>query len=99
MQPARLPFAFARDNQVALDGSALLIGPEATANGLREARRRAGAPVSPAPLTEAGFQSALARLYDDAGSKTTDPDVAFDLEDPDRPGAARDLLEDATEAP
>ncbi len=99
MQRAPLPFAFARDNQVALDGAALLIGPEATANGLREARRRAGAPVNPAPLAESDFQAALSRLYEDAGSTAEAPDVAFDLEDPDRPGATRDLLEDATEAP
>lgn len=99
MQRAPLPFAFARDNQVALDGALLLIGPEATTNGLREARRRAGAPVTPAPLPENDFQAALARLYEDTSSKTDDPDVAFDLEDPDRPGATRDLLEDATEAP
>ena len=99
MQRAPLPFAFARDNQVALDGAVLLIGPEATANGLREARRRAGAPVIPTPLSESDFQGALARLYEDTGNKTDDPDVAFDLEDPDRPGTTRDLLEDATEAP
>lgn len=99
MQRAPLPFSFARDNQVALDGAVLLIGPEATANGLREARRRAGAALTPAPLSESDFQAALARLYEDAGSKSDDPDVAFDLEDPDRPGATRDLLEDATEAP
>lgn len=99
MQRAPLPFAFARDNQVALDGAALLFGPDATPNGLREARRRAGAPLAPAALSESDFQSALARLYADAGGKAADPDVAFDLEDPDRPGATRDLLEDAAEAP
>jgi general secretion pathway protein E len=99
MERARLPFAFARDNQVALDGDALLIGPAASMNGLREARRQAGAPLTPTALPEAAFQAALARLYEDAASKTDAPDVAFDLEDPDRPGATRDLLEDATEAP
>jgi len=99
MERARLSFAFARDNQVALDGAALLIGPDATINGLREARRLAGTPLNPAPLSEADFQTALARLYDDATDKAADPDVAFDLEDPDRPGATRDLLEDSTEAP
>jgi len=99
MERARLPFTFARDNQVALDGDALLIGPAASMNGLREARRRAGAPLTPTALPEAAFQAALARLYEDAASKTDAPDVAFDLEDPDRPGATRDLLEDATEAP
>jgi len=77
MQRAPLPFAFARDNQVALDASVVLIGPEATANGLREARRRAGAPLTPSPLSEGDFQAALARLYDDAGRKSDDPDVAF----------------------
>ncbi|MCC5970473.1 MAG: type II/IV secretion system protein [Pararhodobacter sp.] len=99
MESARLPFTFARDNQVALDGAALLIGPEATVNGLREARRRAAAALTPTPLGAVEFQSALARLYDDSATKSTDTDVAFDLEDPDRPGATRDLLEDATEAP
>lgn len=99
MDSAHLPFAFARDNQVALEGGALLIGPEATINGLREARRRAGCALAPTPLGATEFQAALARLYDDAATKAADPDVAFDLEDPDRPGATRDLLEDATEAP
>ncbi|KPQ07397.1 MAG: type 2a secretion system ATPase GspE [Rhodobacteraceae bacterium HLUCCA12] len=99
MADTRLPFAFARDNQVALDGATLFLGPEATTNGLREARRRAGAALTPTPLDATAFQNALARLYDAEPKSAADPDVAFDLEDPDRPGATRDLLEDSADAP
>ena len=102
---ARLSFAFARDNQVALDGGSLLAGPEATLNGLREARRAAGGPVTPQALSLGDFQVALARLYDQPGQRAGQGDgegddaLAFDLEENPRGGGTRDLLEDATEAP
>ncbi|MCC5986050.1 MAG: type II/IV secretion system protein [Pararhodobacter sp.] len=100
---ALLSFAFARDNQVALDGAQLLAGPEATLNGLREARRAAGCPLEPETLALDAFQTALARLYDRAGAQAGggegESELAFDLEETERAGAARDLLEDATEAP
>ncbi len=97
MSGARLPFAFARDNQVALDEGALLIGPEATMNGLRAARRAAGRPVDPEPLEQEGFLARLSRLYDtgsEAGSE-----VAFDLEENPQRGTTRDILEDPEDAP
>lgn len=96
MSGARLPFPFARDNQVALDEAVLLTGPEATMNGLRAARLSAGRPVDPEALELDAFQTRLARLYD-TGSAASD-DVAFDLEDSNS-RIARDILEDPEDAP
>ncbi|MCB1396387.1 MAG: type II/IV secretion system protein [Rhodobacter sp.] len=98
MSRARLPFAFARDNQVALDDGRLLIGPAATPNGLREARRRLGDTLHPEPVDDEGFQAALTRIYDD-GAASDGPEVAFDLEETAQTGTARDLLEDPEDAP
>lgn len=92
-------FAFARDNQVALDGERLLVGPEATIDGLREARRVAGRPLSLQTLTEAEFLQSLARIYDQAGDRTEDPDVVFNLEEAEGVDHVRDLLEDVADAP
>lgn len=93
-----LPFAFARDNQVALDGGRVILGPEASPNGLREARRRAGAALSPEQVDADAFNAALTRLYDAAPQED---DVSFDLEAPatGSGGARRDLLEDPEDAP
>ncbi|GAB4275256.1 MAG: type II secretion system ATPase GspE [Pararhodobacter sp.] len=99
MSAGRLSFAFARDNQVILDGARLLLGPEATANGLREARRVAGRALDPAPLEREAFDAALARAYDAQGGEETGPEVAFDLEDAPQGGTPRDLLEDPEDAP
>lgn len=96
MASARLPFAFARDNQVALDETALLTGPEATQNGLRAARRAAGRPLAPEALDLDTFQTRLSRLYD-TGQEEGD-EVAFDLEDTPQ-HTARDILEDPEDAP
>jgi general secretion pathway protein E len=101
---ASLPFAFARDQGVALDGHHLLVGPDATILGLREARRRAGEVLDLQILTQEAFETALARLYEAGapggiGTRDGDDDLAFDLEATERPGAARDLLEDPADAP
>ena len=99
---ARLPFPLARDQQVLLDGSRIVIGPGATAFGLREAQRRAGAvTVELVEETQAGFETALTRLY---GSGETDgqgdePETLFDLEENAGPAAQRDLLEEPGDAP
>src|SRR6056297_3573868 len=62
--PTRLPFAFARDEQVLLDGSRLVAGPGATVAGLREAERRAGGrALELVEQTQAGFEAALSRFY------------------------------------
>jgi hypothetical protein len=66
-----LPFAFARDQQVALEGHVLLCGPEATPLGLREARRRAGIPLEPRSLPAEAFEAALARLYQSGAQDTS----------------------------
>lgn len=96
-----LPFAFARDQQVAIEGARLLCGPEPSALGLREARRRAGCALVPEVLTLEDFEAALARLYEGGGAAPAGEDdtLSFDLEGEDRPGTARDLLEDPADAP
>ncbi len=96
MSGTRLPLAFARDNQVALDDTTLLAGPEATMNGLRAARRAAGAALAPDMLDLDTFQHRLSRLYD-SGTEEGE-EVAFDLEDTTRQ-TARDILEDPEDAP
>ncbi|MCB1389292.1 MAG: type II/IV secretion system protein [Rhodobacteraceae bacterium] len=96
MAGSRLPFPFARDNQVALDETTLLTGPEATMNGLRAARRAVGQPVDPEALDLDTFQSRLSRLYDTGHDEGTE--VAFDLEESTQ-RTARDILEDPEDAP
>jgi len=97
--PPLLPFLFARDNQVALDGSRLIAGPEATLDGLREARRVAGHRLDVEHLPEADFAQSLARLYDQVDERAESNEVAFDLEIADASNSIRDLLEDAADAP
>ena len=96
-----LPFTLARDQQVLVEGARLLIGPGATALGLREARRRAGGPLETEPLSSEAFQARLAVLYQDGTSaETGTDDLAFDLEEGSGGGRGpRDLLEDGEEAP
>ena len=94
-----LTFSFARDNQVALDEDRLLVGPEATLDGLREARRVAGRPLALEKLAETEFFQILARLYDQVDDRAEAPDVAFDLEAAEASSSVRDLLDDATDAP
>lgn len=105
----RLPFGFARDHQVALEGRVLLTGPGVTALGLREARRRAGQVLQPQPLSQARFEAALTRLYQSGSS--AEAELSFDLEaggaagsqtGPQAGGQAGgqgDLLEDSADAP
>lgn len=101
MTAALLPFTLARDQQVLVEGERLLIGPGATALGLREARRRAGQPLATEPLSAEAFQIRLAALYQDGTStEAGTDDLAFDLEDGSGGGRGpRDLLEDGEEAP
>lgn len=105
MPAAALPFAFARDHGIAAENGTLLLGPEASAEALLDARRRLGPLSRVERLDSETFRSALTRLYGadaDAGSaESTDAggDTVFELED--TPGASDvvDLLEDASEAP
>ncbi|MCJ7874780.1 GspE/PulE family protein [Phaeobacter sp. J2-8] len=95
----KLPFAFARDQQVVLDAGHLVLGPDYTATGLREAQRRLGADACPTVTLEtaAEFEQTLARAYQ---SNETEADgVLFDLEDTNINARQRDLLEDVVEAP
>jgi general secretion pathway protein E len=98
-----LPFAFARDQQVLLDGSGaqlqLITGPKATALGLREARRRAGQALQLRGLSQNGFEAALARLYQQGDSTDSAAGLSFDLEDQGAGAVQRDLLDDTDEAP
>ena len=94
---ADLPFVFARDQQLVLQGDRLMCGPVATAFGLREARRRMRRPLAVETLDAAAFDALLNAHYRQ-GAEDGEADLSFDLETRDGPGL-RDLLEDATEAP
>ncbi|PWJ15801.1 GspE/PulE family protein [Jannaschia seohaensis] len=96
--PERLPFAFARDEQVVLDGRAVLLGPGFTQTGLREAQRRAGPDARLSIESDEGFDAALARVYQSRDDTETDDGPVFDLEGAAASGP-RDLLEDVEEAP
>lgn len=99
MAAPRLPFALARDMQVLIEGGRLVAGPEAGAMGLREARRRAGAPLAFERLEADDFEARLAALYRDDGTGAGEDGVAFDLEDGGTGQGPRDLLETDDEAP
>jgi general secretion pathway protein E len=95
-----LPYAFARDQAVALDGDRLHLGPSPTALGLRAARLLAGRPLAVARHDAEGFEAVLARLYADAGGPPADAAAeSFDLETDGPAANARDLLEDPADAP
>ena len=107
---AALPFVFARDQQVAIDESRILFGPDVTLKGLCEARRRLALTGpdegngSCAPewteLSSGEFEAALSRIYSrDSGGEDETDDVSFDLEEHAGRGGPRDLLEDTIEAP
>lgn len=99
MEPARLPFAYARDHQVALDGQRLLVGPDPDPGALREARRRARAALTLEPMTAEGFQTALAALYEQTPADSEGPEISFELDETALAGGPRDLLEDPADAP
>lgn len=99
----RLPFAFARDQQVVLEGRRVVIGPQASSLGLREVQRRLGGEITP-QIVEANiadFETALARAYqaNETEENLHGTGVLFDLEDAGSQIRQRDLLEDASEAP
>ena len=96
-----LPFTMARDAQVLVEGGRLLAGPNATALGLREARRRAGGPLMLERVESETFDARLAALYQDGSGTESDEDgFTFDLEEGSGGGRGpRDLLEDGEEAP
>ncbi|WP_255564241.1 GspE/PulE family protein [Mameliella sp. CS4] len=96
---APLPYAFARDHGVALDGTRIVAGPGASVTGLREAQRRAGLTAPLEPADAAGFEAVLARLYHSGARDTQAQGVTFDLVDTATDKRGRDLLEDAEEAP
>ncbi len=101
MSRSVLPFTFARDQQMVLQGDALICGPGATVFGMREARRRAGFPVRVEAVAAEAFESVLNTHYREgaSGGDSEESDLSFDLEVRDGGPGLRDLLEDATEAP
>lgn len=66
-------------------------------NGLRAARMAAGGALLPQRMDHETFLACLARLYDTG--PVGEDDITFNLETMDRPGMARDLLEDPDDAP
>lgn len=84
---------------MALDGARLIIGPKASQNGLREARRRAGRPLSLIEEDQQGFELALATLYQSDAAQSERDILLFDLEDGGRHTRERDLLDEAEDAP
>jgi general secretion pathway protein E len=96
----RLPFNFARDQQVVLDGTRLIVGPQVTSIGLREAQRRIGqGDVHFVQETAAGFETALMRIYQASGSGAQEEELSFDLEGSSGAAQGRDLLDEAGDAP
>lgn len=98
----RLPFAFAQSQQVALEGTRLILGPEATQLGLREAQRRLGAGAVPelVELDRTGFEAALARIYQQgSASAEAAAEISFDLEEAAFARRQRDLLDEPGDAP
>lgn len=96
----RLPFIFARDQHVVLEGTEIVAGPHATALGLREAQRRLGAvAVTFRQETAAGFEAALMRTYQIDAQGGDEAELSFDLEEAAGNAQGRDLLEEAGEAP
>jgi len=99
----RLPFAFARDQQVILDGARVVLGPTPGKLGLREAQRRLGSGRSPdvEHLDLATFETALAQVYQSGAENMDAPgdELLFDLEEGGGMHRQRDLLEDSSDAP
>lgn len=99
----RLPFAFARDQQVVLDGVHIIAGPGAGSLGLREAQRRLGSQteLQIALVDRADFDAALSRVYQsgETEAESQTDGLLFDLEDTGSVLRQRDLLEDTAEAP
>ncbi len=94
-----LPFIFARDQQVLVEGGNLMTGPGATVLGLREARRRAGRALELSALEAEDFEARLAAFYQGgSGQDEAHDDLSFDVEE-GAGRAMRDLLEDSDEAP
>jgi general secretion pathway protein E len=96
----RLPFAFARDQQVLLDGACLIAGPGVTQLGLREAQRRMGIlqDLQVQSLDQEGFETALSRVYREA-STAPQESLSFDLEEQAFARRQRDLLDEPGDAP
>lgn len=97
-----IPFAFARDQQVLLDGACVIAGPAATQVGLREVQRRAGLAVRLERVDQSGFETALARVYDGSGTAQNQPggdELLFDLEEAAFATRQRDLLDEPGDAP
>ncbi len=96
---ADLPFAFARDQHLVLQGGTAFCGPGVTGFGLREARRRAGTALAVERMEQDAFEALLNAHYHHGTAGDGEAELTFDLEGTGRHTALRDLLEDAAEAP
>ncbi|MEP4037188.1 GspE/PulE family protein [Pseudophaeobacter sp.] len=96
----KLPFAFARDQQVLLEGGCLLAGPGVTQLGLREVQRRVGIALDLQfqSLDQQAFDTALARVYRQ-DSAAPQESLSFDLEEQAFARRQRDLLDEPGDAP
>ena len=70
----RLPFAFAQDQRVALDGARLIVGPGATMNGLREAQRYGAAAGSAADDANVKLRVHVSRSFVVTGQRCASGD-------------------------
>ncbi|MFZ7091498.1 GspE/PulE family protein [Primorskyibacter sp. 2E233] len=97
-----LPFAFAQDQQVVLEGARVTLGPNATQLGLREVQRRVGSdPIEVVEADQIAFDKALADAYRDAehSRAAAGGDISFDLEEAEFARRQRDLLDEPGDAP
>ncbi len=101
MEAAPFAFGFSQDEQVMLQGRTLICGPGATMVGLREAARRAEAPLELREVDAAEFEALLSAQFSGAGDSAEDDtgELVFDVEDNAAGSRQRDLLEDSAEAP
>ncbi|WP_425099656.1 GspE/PulE family protein [Tropicibacter sp. S64] len=97
-----LPFSFAQDQQVVLEGARVTLGPNATQLGIREVQRRVGLdPVEVVEVDQLAFDKALADAYRDGAHSraAAGDDISFDLEEAAFARRQRDLLDEPGDAP
>ncbi len=100
MTVTRLPFGFARDQQVLLAEHAIIAGPNATSSGLREALRCGGPDLPLNEVDDAEFEQRLMALYrGGSDTATAEDEDGFVLDDSALEPPPQDLLETGSDAP
>lgn len=100
MAAPRLPFAFARDEQVVICDEGIVVGIDASTLGLREALRRAGPDAELRQLDPDAFQARLMSVYQTTAEDTPDTeDDSIVLDDATTAPPPRDLLDTSSDAP